>query len=117
MLARQFIRKTKAQIANQCERLGKANVTAASDDFSQQVLEISARSKLQIHEQALTQMTRQVDTARTLSPITGEITRRSTRAIKLGISSKHVVQIVVPKMTYEFPMYFPESALKKDSGG
>jgi hypothetical protein len=53
VLARQFIRKTKAQIANQSERLGEAKVTAASDDFSRRVLEVSARSKQQIHKRAL----------------------------------------------------------------
>ena len=43
----------------------------------------------------------------------GPVTRRSTRAIKLGFASNQVADIVVPKMMYEFPAYFPETARRK----
>jgi len=48
-LAKQFIRKTTASIAKQSKRLGKRKAEAATSDFSRRVLEISARSKQEIH--------------------------------------------------------------------
>jgi len=136
-LARQFIRMCTAATAKQAKRLGKAKTRAAIDDLARRVLEISARSKQQIHAEALAEIAGLIPKmpepssdpfngenprtrppaviARSLTPITGfgGIRRRSTRAIKLGIASNQVVDIVVPKMTYEFPAYFPEQARRK----
>jgi len=56
-LAKQFIRKTTASIAKQTKRLGKRKAEALTRDFSGRILEISARSKQQIHENALAELT------------------------------------------------------------
>jgi hypothetical protein len=135
-MAKKFIRKATAVLTKEGKRLGKRKTRTAIADFSRRVLEISARSKQQIHEEALAEITglgqtmpelssdalsgetlpaRPVGVARALSESTGfgAITRRSTRAIKLGFASNQVADITVPKMTFEFPAYFPETAQRK----
>jgi hypothetical protein len=55
-LAKLFIRKTTAEIGRQAKRLGKRKANAATKDFSKRILEISARSKQQIHVGALAEL-------------------------------------------------------------
>jgi hypothetical protein len=135
-MAKESIRSFNNSLSGEAERLGKADVKAAIGEFSRRVNEIAARAKQQIHEEALAEITGlgermpelssnalsgetlpapPVRVARALSGSTGfgALTRRSTRAIKLGFASNQVVDIVVPKMTYEFPAYFPETARRK----